>query len=470
MRLLNASTIKVEEFVENAMPKYAILSHTWGAEEVTLQDMLSPTPPSHKKGYQKLLYSCRQTKGDNLEYIWIDTCCIDKTSSAELSEAINSMFQWYKKSSVCYIYLSDFPDTAYLGVSGLKHYLDVPSATGTINAGSSDLKYRPGGLFSTGPTDLGSLGSSFENSRWFTRGWTLQELIAPEKRIFFSADWTAIGCALTLEKRRYSNLYEHLPEISTLLGRITGIDLKILAGGQLCDISIARRMSWAANRNTTRTEDIAYCLMGIFDVNMPLLYGEGTKAFKRLQEEILKYSDDDSIFAHSASVGQSNVDSSIPSILAQSPACFAGWEHIEGCPRESRGTVAASVPATLTSKGLRVQLPLCSNPGSGYLALLDCKVGDNSLTRLAVALRGIPLSKDQFWRSDSSCLRLLNPGRDGPGHATLVEYFGGRPSTYTRKKYFRLVSGQLSRSLFECKTLLTCRKLIHGLSALKMSA
>jgi hypothetical protein len=108
----------------------------------------------------------------------------------------------------------------------------------------------------------------------------------------------------------------------------TGIDVKILRGAKLSDISIARRMSWTANRKTTRKEDIAYCLMGIFGVHMPLLDGEGMKAFQRLQEEILKCSDDESLFAHTAPLGPLEMDSSYSSILAQSPACFSGWEHV----------------------------------------------------------------------------------------------------------------------------------------------
>jgi hypothetical protein len=179
-----------------------------------------------------------------------------------------------------------------------------------------------------------------------------------EKRVFFSADWTAIGRVL-VSWIRLSDAYGHLPEISTLLGEITGIDVKILRGAKLSDISIVRRMSWAANRKTTRKEDIAYCLMGIFGVHMPLLYGEGMKAFQRLQEEILKSSDDESLFADTTPLWPLEMDSGYSSILAQLPACFSGWEHIEICQSESREALAPSVPAILTSKGLRVQLLLC---------------------------------------------------------------------------------------------------------------
>lgn len=168
----------------------------------------------------------------------MDTCCIDKSSSAELSEAINSMYTLYKKSYLCIVYLDDV-DGAWWDF---------------------ELKY----------------------SRWFTRGWTLQELIAPRVLLFFDKHWKFI-------KTKDS--------IATLLAEITGIDTKVLRTGDTKGISVAAKMSWAAKRTTTRPEDLAYSLMGIFDVNMPTIYGEGDKAFIRLQEEIMKKSNDQSLFA-----------------------------------------------------------------------------------------------------------------------------------------------------------------------------
>ena len=404
MRLLDTSTLKVEEFFDNKTPPYAILSHTWGDEEITFQDLLG-TPPSHKKGYLKLLGSCKQAKLDGLEYIWIDTCCIDKTSSAELSEAINSMYRWYRKSASCYIYLTDVENN-------------------------------------TNPKDP---GSSFRGSRWFTRGWTLQELIAPVKRIFFSASWTAIGCSTwTLARMWNCGVYkqnvENLPDLSTLVAEITGIDVEILEGGELSDVSVARRMSWAAKRQTTRTEDIAYCLMGVFDVNMPLLYGEGVKAFIRLQEEILKRSDDESLFAHTTPRVQASLDYvSFPTLLARSPACFSGWGNIGMGQSESR----ESVPALLTSKGLRVRLLLCYNTGcvnkldtDVCLALLDCKFGEDSLVRVSIPLARLPDSRDRFWRLDPFSLHILNPGDDGPGSASAVVYSNGKPHEWSKMCLF----------------------------------
>jgi len=249
MRLLNVHTKKLEEFFDSAIPKYAILSHRWGSNEVTFQDLNAfdsqdweaAAVDSRGPGLLKIVYTCLQAEKNYLEYVWVDTCCIDKTSSAELSEAINSMFAWYQNSEVCYAYLDDVH---------------------TLSDGNQD---------------------EFIASKWFTRGWTLQELLAPPKLMFFGIDWKCLG------KR---NL------LSTLLSRITNIPESFVMGlSDLRNASIASRMSWAADRETTRVEDMAYSLLGIFNVNMPLLYGESNKAFTRLQEEIIRGSDDQSIFA-----------------------------------------------------------------------------------------------------------------------------------------------------------------------------
>lgn len=239
MRLIDIDTRRVEEFIGDSIPKYAILSHTWGREEVTFQDIHRRRATS-MAGYQKVEYACKQARRDGLQKVWIDTCCIDKSSSTELSEAINSMFRWYQDAAVCYVYLSD-----------------VPSKKGLL---------------------------LFPFSRWFLRGWTLQELLAPRSLVFYSKDWKCIGTRRSL---------------CNIISEITTIHCNALSGRlhEIREFSIAQKMSWAANRQTTRKEDIAYCLMGLFGVNMPLLYGEGEQAFIRLQEKIMEDSDDQSIFA-----------------------------------------------------------------------------------------------------------------------------------------------------------------------------
>jgi Heterokaryon incompatibility protein (HET) len=229
MRLLDATTHLLHEFHGDDRPKYAILSHTWGNNEVIFEDMQLGSA-KEKPSYDKVQYTCKQALADGLEWVWIDSCCIDKSSSAELSEAINSMHAWYQQAERCYAYLSDVP----------------------------------------AEVDVHLSSSAFAQSRWFTRGWTLQELLAPEDVTFFSQGWIEIGTK---------------SQLTDLISTITRIDRDILAGTQSLDsASLAKRMSWAASRKTTRSEDLAYCLMGIFSVNMPMLYGEGgEKAFLRLQ-------------------------------------------------------------------------------------------------------------------------------------------------------------------------------------------
>lgn len=252
MRLLATRTLELREFLENATPDYAILSHTWEQEEVTYEDMRGPNAKK-KAGYIKIQRCCQQAARDGYRWVWIDTCCIDKSSSAELSEAINSMYVWYKNAKTCYAYLADMDPV-------LAH--SHPKLTAWQTA---------------------TFPGSFKSSRWFTRGWTLQELIAPAEVEFYAKDWSRCGTK--------ANLHFALSEI-------TGIDEATLTGKRdLREVSVAKRMSWASKRVTTRTEDIAYCLIGIFGVNLPLLYGEGDRAFVRLQEEIMRSSDDQSLFA-----------------------------------------------------------------------------------------------------------------------------------------------------------------------------
>ncbi|KAH8912420.1 HET-domain-containing protein [Coniochaeta sp. PMI_546] len=232
-------SLKFQDFNESSLPPYAILSHTWNSpQEVTLEDMTSPYLPS-KKGYTKITETCRLALSQGLEYAWIDTCCIDKTSSAELTESINSMFRWYQKARVCYVYLSDL--------------------------------------------HTASAGPELARCAWFTRGWTLQEMLAPSTLEFYNMSWTLIGTRAQLQ---------------SILSDITSIPVQAITGERpLRLFSTAQRMSWASKRVTTRTEDVAYCLLGLFDVQMPLIYGEGNKAFYRLQEEIIRRNIDLTLFA-----------------------------------------------------------------------------------------------------------------------------------------------------------------------------
>jgi hypothetical protein len=229
----NEGEFSLTTFLADNIPrKYAILSHTLGAEEVTFGDLQNRTGIK-KAGYENIWFCGEQARRDGLEYFWVDTCCINKSSSAKLTEAINSMFHWYRESTKCYVYLSDVSRPAV-------------------------------------DSDDQAWGAAFRMSKWFTRGWTLQELIAPTSVEFFSMERELLGDKSSLERR---------------ICEITGIPAKALRG-PLPNFSIAERMSWAGRRKTTCEEDQAYSLLGIFDISMPVISGEGKeKALKRLREQ-----------------------------------------------------------------------------------------------------------------------------------------------------------------------------------------
>ena len=449
MRLLNVTTMQVEEFYSPNIPPYAILSHTWGADEMTLADMETiarhrltrqqqmarilprtpdkadtmkmlllssmlmafrggsgarpPTPPSiadslgalgglggmgsaafekalvpaslhssHilelKAGFAKVTYACGQASREGYQYIWIDTCCIDKTSTAEVSEALNCMFAWYQSAGVCYAYLEDVQHGGHRG--GYRVWKD-----------------------------------DFAESRWFKRGWTLQELLAPKKVLFFGKGWKQLGTKASLVRT---------------IEKATGIDRRTLLEPALIPkASVARRMSWAADRATTRPEDTAYCLMAIFGVKMMPLYGEGGEnAFLRLQRNIIERTDDQTLFAwgilgqeerpvhhHTQLEEFSESDSSAMSgtmpVLARSPHDFAGMSLVQPAapnlkipssrdtPVESANSSSPNQQDTdynLTNKGLRIalrmlQIGYTSSSSSSssshkqkiYIAALDCR-------------------------------------------------------------------------------------------------
>ncbi|KAK3669966.1 hypothetical protein LTR78_010138 [Recurvomyces mirabilis] len=262
MRVLRAGTLDVIDYEEppsQVASDYAILSHTWQDDEVLYEDVLSGRVAT-KQGYSKIYHACKQALADDLPYLWADTCCIDKRSSAELQETINSMYRWYSLAKVCYVYLAD------------------------VAAGSG-------------------WEDQLASSRWFTRAWTLQELLAPRDVHFFDQNWILLG---------------HLKDLVKQVSSITGIDVRLLTHKRgLHTYSIAQRMSWAAKRKATRIEDIAYSLLGIFDVNITMLYGEGPKAFRRLQEEIMRNSTDHSLFAWQP---DDNQNGHPRGVLARSPA------------------------------------------------------------------------------------------------------------------------------------------------------
>ncbi|CAN9246499.1 unnamed protein product [Alternaria alternata] len=281
MRLLNTRSLEFScVYVPNRVPDYVILSHRWGSEEVTYADIIQaplsePTSVTrNKSGFLKVQGACALALQNGYEWIWIDSCCIDKSSSAELQETINLMWKYYKESNICLAYLEDVVD---------------PEA----------------GWGNDQPVG---------KSEWFTRGWTLQELIAPYSVEFYSSGWQPIGTKL----ERYRELAD-----------ITGIDHDILRNNRpISDFSTAEKLSWAAHRAVTKEEDETYSLFGLFDLNLPLLYGEGRlKAFVRLQEAIYDTTSDHSIFLFLHSRSSDDYP-----LLAESPSQFCNREICKTCP------------------------------------------------------------------------------------------------------------------------------------------
>lgn len=224
--------------IREGLPPYAILSHTWGADkdEVSYQDVLQDIdkrdagfqgPPSYeqKAEYGKLDFCLQQAAADGLQYVWIDTCCIDKRNAVELGKAINSMFQWYKQAKQCYVYLKDVSRT-------------VQDSSNAWNV-------------------------AFRASRWFTRGWTLQELIASPTISFFSVERVLLGTKT---------------ELAVQLQGITGISISALRGEDLSTFSVVDRFAWATNRTTKEPEDRVYSLIGLLDVPLAPNYGEGRES------------------------------------------------------------------------------------------------------------------------------------------------------------------------------------------------
>ncbi|KAK3328134.1 heterokaryon incompatibility protein-domain-containing protein [Cercophora scortea] len=407
MRLLNAETRRLETFFGDEIPKYAILSHTWGDDEVLYEDICDPLKPLplSKPGFLKIDFTCKQALLDNYRYAWVDTCCIDKQSSAELSEAINSMFLWYLNAEICYAYLADV----------------------TFN-----------------PSD-GSARGRFEDSRWFTRGWTLQELIAPRNVQFFDSQWSFLGYrqpqALHSDRKF---LLETRDCLSKNIHERTGVPTNVLLWNApsedvmeqwlfpksnkerldkvLHRCSVAQKMSWASRRSTKRIEDEAYSLLGIFGVHMPLLYGEGRRAFFRLQLEIMGVCDDQSIFAFL----QDGQGRGLPEpLLAVSPAPFANSSDMVHIPPTANIWGKRPVPLlglSPSSKTVEMEMHICplksSLPGNGipelpemryYLAILSSAPRLDLDNPTGLVLGTYNVESGQFYRVESRSLPVISP-------------------------------------------------------------
>lgn len=375
MRLLNIKSyqrgsrkLEIIERWGDAIPRYAIFSHTWTDSEVLFADVINGTF-ADRDGFFKLESAIMQAREDGWDWLWADNCCIDKTNSVELSEAINSMFRYYKEAQICYAYLADVHTSTW--------------------------------------------EAQIAQAKWWKRGWTLQELIAPSSLQFFSRTWEPLGSRQTLRNT---------------ITAITGIEDEYLIGYPIEHASIAKRMSWAANRETTRDEDIAYCLIGIFDVNMTMLYGEGTqRAFVRLQEEIMRSSEDQSIFAWT----KSEDDPTQHGLLADSPKDF----------RNTGSTTAYWAnadysPSTMTARGLHISLPLTQKDGGTSVAALLCP-GISHRSRLAVYLERLPTGNNQYART--KCREMASVARVGqPQEIYIRQRFTSLDSRFDRPHWFQL--------------------------------
>ncbi|KAL7790944.1 hypothetical protein V8C37DRAFT_410556 [Trichoderma ceciliae] len=359
MRLINVKTSRLEEFLDYRAPPYAILSHTWGddCDELSFRDVEDGNIDKPGVGSVKFQGCCQQAEADGLGYAWIDTCCIDKTNLVELSEAINSMFRWYQRAKICYAYLSDVPSDG-------------------------------------NPRKRGS--DRFQRSRWFQRGWTLQELLAPKTLRFYSSEWRYLGTKGSL---------------SASITKVTGIPRQFLLGiARLDSASVAQRMSWAAHRDTNRKEDLAYCLLGIFDITMPMIYGEGgDRAFFRLQEQIMRTIRDDSILAWGLGLHETFASDSglafTGRILAAAPSDFANSGNI--IRRERSLTFTSSVE--MSGGNLRAYLSLFTTPAGQIIGLLNCGPEDDLQQVIGIPLIKLTTGSSEEYARPRGCYSVLQP-------------------------------------------------------------
>ncbi|CAH0023017.1 unnamed protein product [Clonostachys rhizophaga] len=347
MWLINVHSYALEEFLgEGETPPYAILSHMWSrpaSAEVTFREMREDLASAQSKPcFMKIFHSCVIAKSHDLSWVWIDTCCIDKTSRADLSEAINSMYRYYRDSAECLVYLADVSF----------HQPGVPRAK-----------------------KLEAVGQS----RWFSRGWTLQELIAPKKRRFYDNNWEVIPGG--------ADLLQTLAQVGNL--PVTILESR----DQLLNISVANRMAMASKRTTTRGEDMAYCLFGIFDVNLPILYGEGAKkAFHRLQLEIMATDAfDQSIFAWCADRSDSGLLASSPSEFENTPSI----RHLVPSAHFSMTDLGLSISCALAymQEGERVAPTRSAGSFHHVLAPLQCDIVDDESYYLCLYLEYVTICR-----------------------------------------------------------------------------
>ncbi|RYP52969.1 hypothetical protein DL768_001963 [Monosporascus sp. mg162] len=387
MRLLHAKSLVLHDFPNDGqIPEYAILSHTWGGngDEVTIKDLSSWTPLYKRKpGWAKIKGCCKQAVTDGIEYVWIDTCCMgrSKRSQEAVGDEIQSIWKYYSGARVCYVHLADV------------------QASPETSADSPD--------------------SGFCRSRWFTRGWTVPELLAPIFVRFYDVSWKYLGSKA---------------ELSRIIEGITGIGAQVLRDpGEVKRQSVACRMSWVSTRETAREEDIAYCLLGIFGVKMPIDYGEGRRnAFIRLQYHILRSSKDPSLFAwgYNLPLGGTNGNCGV-GMLAETPSAF---EH---CSQVEPVSGGAEPSFQVTASGLQFRLPMQMDEPTGTALLnLECAIGDYYLV---LPLSRSPTARKEFERTPYGKPTLV--------HRSKLATFSTRPVNTQLINRSRSISAQIEVSL-----------------------
>ncbi|KAL2106812.1 hypothetical protein VUR80DRAFT_6186 [Thermomyces stellatus] len=312
MRLLHTRTLNLEQFYDlQTRPHYVVLSHTWEPGHLNYADLTDRRERALSgPGSALVHHACDVALKLGYEYIWIECICVDGSSTAEVSEAVNSAFRWFQKAAVCLVYLADLP------------------------AGS--------------PND----DTSWRRCEWWTRAWTLPELLAPSTVHFYDKDWNFRGTKTS-------------PPLLGIIARITTVSEDVLRDGSLIPgVSVAKRMSWASTRKARRVEDRAYSLLGIFGVHMQAIYGEGAESFKRLQDEILKDTRDVSLLAWEAQPEEKRL---FRGLFASSPKEFARFVK---CPPEWKTPLFFEGEIQSTSKGVSITAPFISLPSLGQEILL----------------------------------------------------------------------------------------------------
>ncbi|KID79353.1 Vegetative incompatibility protein HET-E-1 [Metarhizium brunneum] len=421
MRLLKTANYALFEAhdIPVPFPHYAILSHTWTSpkEEITYQDIRKRKSDIEnniykQKGWSKLTKFCDRAAKDGWDWAWMDNCCIDKTNPADIQEAINAMFRYYQDAGLCYAYLEDVDALAALEDAGL-HEDEDPDEIANLNdiACPDSLAYE-------------ALHSDFIKARWFSRGWTLQELLAPHYLVFVDREWRRIGSRETWASE--------IKEASSIEAR----HLTSFRPTDFQSCSIAMRLSWASRRVTTVQEDETYSLLGLFGVSLPLIYGEGRwRAFNRLQRELITVYNDDSIFAWTVEQptvsGQSN--NSGWGILASSSEQFRGASEIE-----SLGHFSSSF--SMTNRGLEMRAKLIRHKGDPSLCLLRLNCGVQPGGYVGIYLRHVYDAYDRVHVQELCDMDNLDPNdwEGERGNSPILIRVSSSADTLTRSSIFAL--------------------------------